>query len=294
MAAHLENSHVVPCARRKVVEDMRQSAARSILLAIVVLAGCTVAAQGKPQGPEDVIRSLVLAIYGNDVASYNGLTIPHPMRSRLTSGGRANQDKLNALKEDPQSLQIIPKRSPTFRGEEAKPDAQGQYPVGTTALYVVSHGGGPMVVTLAQRAEGWKVDLRWWIAMTELASRREPARDSPEVAIRSLLAAMLQLDRSGASRFAAPGTNMDALFDGAPRQREPSGVLESTVFEMPLVELEPGEFVRTPSGKLVEGTQAPDRKVLVGQFGPVEIPFVLRRVKEWRVEGEPYFMLMMQ
>jgi hypothetical protein len=39
----------------------------------------------------------------------------------------------------------------------------------------------------------------------------------------------------------------------------------------------------------------PDRKVLVGLFGPVEIPFVVRRIDgDWRVEPEPYFVLMMQ
>ena len=271
------------------------SAILSATIALVAVA-TTVSgdAQRRTQSPADVIRALVVAIYGNDTASYNALTIPHPMRSRLTAGGRVNADKLNSLKEDPGSLQIIPKRPPTFRGEEVKPDAQGEYPVGTTALYVVAHGGAPMVVTLARRADGWKVDLRWWLAMTELASGREPARGSPEVAIRSLLSAMLQLDRSGASRFVPPGTDLDALFTGAPRQREPSGVLDATVFEMPIVELEPGEFVRMPSGKLVEGTKDAERKVLVGQFGPVEMPFVVRRVKEWRVDAEPYFMLMMQ
>jgi hypothetical protein len=31
---------------------------------------------------------------------------------------------------------------------------------------------------------------------------------------------------------------------------------------------------------------------MVGQFGPVEIPFVLRRVVgTWRVEAEPYFLM---
>jgi hypothetical protein len=129
--------------------------------------------------------------------------------------------------------------------------------------------------------------------MTELASGREPAQDSPEFAIRSLLEAMLRLDRAAAARFAAPGADMELLFDGAPRQREPSGVLDAAVFEMPLVEIEPGEFARTPTDKVVEGTQAADRKVLVGQFGPVEIPFVVRRVgTAWRVEAEPYFVLM--
>jgi hypothetical protein len=88
---------------------------------------------------------------------------------------------------------------------------------------------------------------------------------------------------------------MNVLFAGAPSQREPSGVLDATVFEMPLVEIEPGEFARTPSGQIVEGVRAPDRKVFVGQFGPVEMPFVLRRVgSAWRVEGEPYFSLMLR
>ena len=47
-----------------------------------------------------------------------------------------------------------------------------------------------------------------------------------------------------------------------------------------------------PSGRVVEGATAADRKVIVGQFGPVEMPFVLRRIGvAWRVEAEPYFRL---
>ena len=60
--------------------------------------------------------------------------------------------------------------------------------------------------------------------------------------------------------------------------REPSGVLEASAMEMPLVEVGTGEFYRLPSGRVVEGSAAADRRVFVGQFGPVEIPFVLRRV----------------
>jgi hypothetical protein len=259
------------------------------LLALAALAGA------QAETPEQVIRSLVIAIYSNDIASYNRLTIPHPLRSRLTQGGRVNEHKLNELKEYPGGLQIIRKRPPMFRGEEVQADVKGDYPVGTTALFVVAHGGGPMVVTMARRAEGWKVDPRWWIAGTELGAGPPPAPDSPDLAIRSLLAAMLRLDRAEALRFAAPDANMDVLFDGAPRQREPSGVLDAAVFEMPLVEIEPGEFARTPTGKIVEGTRASDRKVLVGLFGPVEIPFVVRRVGDgWRVDAEPFFSLMMR
>jgi hypothetical protein len=33
-------------------------------------------------------------MYANDVASYNKLTLPNPLRSRLTSGGRVNENDL--------------------------------------------------------------------------------------------------------------------------------------------------------------------------------------------------------
>jgi hypothetical protein len=61
---------------------------------------------------------------------------------------------------------------------------------------------------------------------------------------------------------------------------------------MPLVEVGAGEFHRMPSGRVVEGSTAVDRKLIVGQFGPVEMPFELRRIGgAWRVEAEPYFAL---
>jgi hypothetical protein len=53
----------------------------------------------------------------------------------------------------------------------------------------------------------------------------------------------------------------------------------------------PGKFTLRPSG-LSEAKKAVDRKVIVGQFGPVEMPFALRRIGgAWRVEAEPYFLL---
>jgi hypothetical protein len=276
--------------------DMQlKSRALAALVALSLAVGVGLEAQRNNDDPEQVIRAVVVAMYSNDVATYNALSIPHPLRARLTAGGRVNQQNLDELKEYPEGLQIKAKRSLMFKGENAQADAKGEYPVGTTGLFMVAHGGSPMMVTLVRRDDGWKIDLRWWIAMTELASGHGPAPDSPEFAVRALLAAMLHLDRGAAARLSVPGADLNLLFDGAPRQREPSGVLDATVYEMPLVEIEPGEFARTPTGKVVEGTRAADRKVLVGQFGPVEIPFVVRRVSSgWRVEAEPYFAVMLQ
>ena len=85
------------------------------------------------------------------------------------------------------------------------------------------------------------------------------------------------------------------LFSDAPRSREPSGQLDALAHEMPLVHLRPGEFFPLPSGRVVEGSSAADVVVLLGQYGPVEIPFVVRRMSgAWRVDPEPYFRLILQ
>ncbi|HYN08935.1 MAG TPA: hypothetical protein VES67_16250 [Vicinamibacterales bacterium] len=102
---------------------------------------------------------------------------------------------------------------------------------------------------------------------------------------------MLALNKTAAARFVAG--KADVLWTGAPSYREPSGVLEASVVEMPLVPIGPGEFVAMPSGRVVEGVAAPDRQVLVGLFGPTEMGFVVQRAgAEWRVEAEPYFLLL--
>jgi hypothetical protein len=244
--------------------------------------------------PESVIRRLVLAIYSHDVAEYNAVTIDHPLRSRLTAEGRPNTEGLRRLKGDPAGLQIRPQRPMLAKGMPVTPAADGEVPMGTTAIYMVSHGGAPTVVPLVRRAEGWKVDIRWWIASTDLlSSARANPPGSPDRTIRALLASMLRLDRPRAATFLTDARNLDALFAGAPRSREPSGVLDATAEEMPLVEIGPGEFYPTPSKRVVEGGSTQDRKVLVGLFGPVEIPFVVRRVDNvWKVDAEPYFLFM--
>jgi hypothetical protein len=269
---------------------------RRVFLALAVAACLSappaVSAQRGKDDPEPVIRAMVLAMYSNDVVAYDKVTLPHPLKSRLTSGGRVNESALQELKENPGALQIREQREKLFHGKPATLGPTGRYPTGTTALYRVSHRNS-MVVPLVRRDDGWKVDVRWWIAMMEMMTGPPPAAGSPDRAIRSMLAAMLRLDRAGAGKFLTDGRNLDALFADAPRYREPSGVLDATVEEMPLVEIEPGEFYPVPVGPPIEGTREPDRKVLVGLFGPVEMPFVLRKMgSDWRVVAQPYFVLM--
>ena len=263
----------------------------AILVVFATLAPSAPAAQQKEGSPEAAIVALYRAMYANDVAAFERLTLPHPQRSRLTAGGKRNEERLKALSDDPGSVQTRLQRPFQLKGKEVAPGAGGEYPVGTTVRYSAAHQGSPMVVTLVRQADGWRVDVRWWIAMTQLTGN-EPPRDTPDYAIKNLLLAMLALNKDAVSKFLAPGSKLDVLWAGAPGYREPSGVLEASVVEMPLVTIGPGEFVEMASRRIVEGVDTPDRKVLVGLFGPVEMGFVVQKSgAEWKVEAEPYFVL---
>ena len=77
-----------------------------------------------------------------------------------------------------------------------------------------------------------------------MASRTDQGMDrtTPDFAARALTASMIALDRKGAARFAMPGASMDVLFAGAPPYKEPSGHLDALALEMPIIEVNPGEF----------------------------------------------------
>ncbi len=251
-----------------------------------------VLAQGDP--PEAVIRSFVHAMYANDVAAYNALTLPVPGRERLQKDGAVNAEAKEELEQNPEAVQLRLMRPYQFKGREARRDASGEYPVGTTVRFRVSYRNS-MLVSLVRTPEGWRIDLRWWLAMLDMASGPPPDRDSADYAARALIASLLDLDRKGAAEFATPGANLDLLFAGAPPEPEPSDQLGALLVEMPLIEIGPGEFCEMPSGRVVEGVQRDDLKVLVGLYGPVEMPFVVQRIgTQWRVQPEPYFLLISQ
>ena len=262
--------------------------------AIVALAVPAAIAQTGAESPEAIIRTLVKAMFSNDVATYERITIPDPRRGRLVQGGRVNEEAKKELEEYPEAVQVKLTSPFRFKGQEIKADAKGQYPVGTTVRYQAAYRS-PMIVSLVRRPEGWRIDLRWWLAMMEMQTGPGPQKGTPDYAVRALTASLVSLDRKGAAAFATPGASLDILFDGAPRQREPSGVYEALVGEMPLVEIGPGEFSELPSGRIVEGVQREDMKILVGLYGPIEVPFVVRHIgSEWRVEPEPYLTVLMR
>jgi len=269
---------------------------RPAVLAALVMMVSTVPARAQegPQSPvERAVRQFVRALALHDAQAFTAATLPHPRGTRLLNREPLTPDQRSEAERRLESLQVRVDDEFFLRGRPTERDASGDYPVGTVGHAVAAGQGGPTPLTLVRQQDGWKVDLRWVLAMIDLSEATgPPAEGTPDYAIKRMLLALLALDRGEVADAVVPGANLDVLFAGAPRQREPSGVLEASAMEMPLVEAAPGEFYRLPSGRIVEGTTAPDTKVMVGQFGPVEMPFLLRRVNgAWRVEAEPYYAL---
>ena len=259
-------------------------------LCLCLLTGA--AARAAADRPERAVRAFIRALAMHDTQAFSRAIRPDPRASRFINPQPLTSEGQVEAARRLETLQVSRRDDVLLRGKPVDADAQGDYPVGSVGRFIASGNGGPAVVTLVREADGWKVDLRWWLAMLDMANAPPPAAGSPDRAIRSLTLALIALDRNEALRFATPGAEIRVLFAGAPSVREPSGVLEATAMEMPLVEVGPGEFYRMPSGRVVEGATTVDRKVIVGQFGSVEMPFALRRVGgAWRVEAEPYFLL---
>lgn len=244
--------------------------------------------------PEDAIVTFYKSIYGADKAAFDRVTRADPRRAKFFEGGRKDDEKLSDVRSNPEAIQMRKMRPFLLKGKVVEADKDGDAPVGSTALYMTAHGSGPTVISLTREQDGWKVDLRWLLEMIAMASREGQKMDTttPDFAARALTASLIALDRKGAARFAMPGANMELLFAGAPRYREPSGHLDALALEMPIIEIGPGEFFPMPSGRIVEGIKRDGIRVLVGMFGPTEIPFVLHRIgTEWKVEPEPYLPL---
>jgi hypothetical protein len=242
------------------------------------------------EGPERAVRDFIRALATHDTQAFARAIRPNPRASRFINPQPLTPEGQAEAARRLETLQVRRSDAVLLRGKPVQPDAQGDYPVGSVGRFIASGDGGPSVVTVVREQDGWKVDLRWWLAMLDMANGQPPAAGTPDRTIRELTLALIALNRDEALRFVAPGAASNILFEGAPPYREPSGVLEATAMEMPLVEVGSGEFYRMPSGRVVEGSTTADRKVIVGQFGPVEMPFVLRRIDgAWRVEVEPYY-----
>ena len=182
-----------------------------------------VAASAVTTAPERAVREFIRALAMHDTQAFSRAIRPDPRASRFINPQPLTPDGQVEAARRLETLQVRRSDDVLLRGKPVDADAQGDYPVGSVGHFIASGNGGPAVVTLVRDPDGWKVDLRWWLAMLDMANGRPPAEGSPDHAIRSLTLALIALDRDEALRFVAPGTDISVLFAGAPSVREPSG-----------------------------------------------------------------------
>lgn len=243
--------------------------------------------------PEAVVRAFVRAAYSHDAAQFNALVVPPNTARVLLSTERVPRDKLEQIESEAKALQLKQLQPFRQRGLVARPGPTGDYPDGTSTRYQTSFEGERTVISVVKKEGQWFVDVRWWLKVMEMSQRDERGKpEEKELLIKKFLLSLLRLDRRAVSESLVPGADLGIVFEGAPRVPEPSDVLPSLAIEMPLVEADADEVYPLLSGKLVKKSAAGDEAVMVGLYGPFEMVFWLRRVRdEWRIVPEPYYRI---
>lgn len=245
--------------------------------------------------PEPAMRAVIQAMFAGDQPSLEKNTLPHPQRAWLLKNAPPSGDELRRLTDETRDLKFRQVQNYRLNGRPVQPEANG-YPRGTMARFMAPVHGTLTVITVAKTADGWKVDLRWWIEMIEMARRDSISKESPEYVIKSFVLALLRLNKTEARKFVTPETDMTKVFADAPPYAEPSDQLPMLTIEMPLVEAAPEESYPLPLGRIAKGSEnSNERKLLVGLFGPTEMVFeVIKSKNEWKVVGLSYFRLLNQ
>lgn len=263
---------------------------RCVSVAILLGGASLVAASPDTDSPEPAIRAFYRALLKGDAAAYHQAIVEDPRAERFLMRQPADVDKAHEIEMESQTFRMRQLQPFRLKGKETAP-SEGKYPVGTTTRYLASFPASLTVISVVRAAEGWKVDMRWWDALADLM-QKDVENGTPEFAVKSLMASLVFLKKDEAQKYIVSDGDMSVLFAGAPSEPEPSDQLISLVGEMPVVEIGPGEFYPMPSGRIVEGFSDADHKLLVGLFGPREVPFIVQRAgNEWRVVVEPYFNL---
>jgi len=246
------------------------------------------------EGPEDVARRFMQAVYSHDKASFDSAIVPNPRADRLLGKKHLSFAEANEIFRETAAMEFKNVQPFTFRGSPAAAGNDGQYPIGTRVRYMTGYRGTPLVVTVVRAAAGWRVDVRWWLAMIDQGPEPQPKPGTPDFAIKALITALVTDDREHAKDFITPGGDAALLFAEAPAEPDHSDQVVLLALEMPLVEIPPNEFYALPSGRIVEGFRDSTReKLLVGLYGPLEMPFIVRRIGgKWRVVPEPYFKIL--
>jgi hypothetical protein len=241
--------------------------------------------------PERSLRDFMYALYANDTIDYQKHIVPHPGSTDLIGSQTFTAEQLTKLRSQIADL-VLEQTSPFTLNGQPLGASTPPFPLGTKTMYFTEFRGMMLAIPMLYTEEGWKTDVRFWLAMMK-QQETEPKMSDPEMVAKRFLFHILAKEPEALNELASSQIQAEQYTSENHLPRGDLDQILSLCIEMPIVKAREGEGVLLPSGDFVSETGDPDSLVLIGLMGPVEVPFLLKRVNsEWKVVPQMYFEML--
>ncbi len=218
--------------------------------------------------PDDiaaVIKACLLAIFRGDLAALQRVSLPHPDLAQIVAG----RTPPPGIEDEVENVQL-----------HLMNDGQQRAIVHTYFRSMI------MPTALARTPDGWRVDMRYFLAA---GGPPTPAMQAARMFMYAVVTADLEL----LVQVAQPHADLGQLIGPRPPSGE-FGQLQHVCEEMPVIELRAGETFDSlgDSRTVSEAETTGDRRVVMGIFSGAEVPFLARQAGDrWVID--PGFMIEM-
>lgn len=254
----------------------------SLILSLLagLLVGCsTVPANAAVQ---DSIQTFMVALYSGDAEAYAKAILPCPDSQVLIGDHSVSAEERAAVQREIAEARFEPVGPCQYLGKAVKPRRNGDFPVGTTVTFTTQLRGTILMIPVVNTEQGWKVDVRYWIAM-----QKEYKESDPEVAVRQFLYALIAREKADLAAVTPAGSDLRSLLKGHPPFEDQYYAL---AMEMPVVQAMPGESMPVPGGRTLRaGVSSDEHKWFVGLYGPYQLVFELKKeASGWKTVPRDY------
>lgn len=241
---------------------------------------------------EQAVRAFMYALYANDADEYSRRIVPEPGANALIGRQRFSTEELRQLRSEVDAMELSRDAPFTHEGRVLSGASESSLPEGAKTVFTGDFRGTPLVIPVVRAGGEWKVDVRFWLAMSR-QQESEPDESAPEMRAKEFLFYILSKQPGKLGGVSATKVDGEAFTRA---NNLPAGDMDQVVslcVEMPVVRARAGEAFRLPSGEIVRGGAQGDSLVLVGLMGTTEIPFVLvKKQGKWMVVPQHYFEML--
>lgn len=242
---------------------------------------------------ERAIRAFLVALYSGDAAEYQKWILPEPGSNDLLSARRPTVSELDDLRKEAESNRPQQVSPFVFQGNELTIISGDRYPIGTKTTFMTGFRGTLVAVPMVYTESGWKVDVRFWVAIKKQADGATFKQTDPEVVAKAFLYYLLARQPQKLKQLSAIEIDPEEYTKS---NNLPGGDLDqilSLCIEMPVVRAREGESFKMPSGEIVKAAKETDSIVLVGMLGTAEVAFQVKKVgDQWKVIPQKYFEML--